>query len=233
MELKELTELLILDFDGTLVDTRDDIVDGVNEALEDLGLPRRPASEIACCIGRGVEYLAAGCLPPGGTDLLQPMLERFRIRYEQCFDRTSRPYPGVVEGLNTLRQRGLQLAVASNKPSRYLLKLMEIYRLRPLFLSVIGGDEMERKKPDPWCIRRIGVQSGIQPERTLMAGDMVYDMETGVNAGTDTCGVLYGYGSEQELHDAGARHLVHSFTDLVALIRGTEKHETSLPVPEE
>lgn len=211
-------ELVILDFDGTLVDTREDIVSGVNQALEDLGLPRRPGPEIAGCIGRGVEYLAAGSLPPGRNDLQQPMLERFRARYEQCFDRTSRPYPGVSDGLTALRRQGLKLAVASNKPSRYLLKLLEIFQLSPLFISVIGGDDMERKKPDPWCIHRIGAQSGIPAERTLMAGDMVYDIETGVNAGTNTCGVLYGYGSEQELRDAGARHLVHSFSDLVTLV---------------
>ncbi len=218
MEHEQRTALVILDFDGTLVDTRDDIVDGINQALDDLGLPRRPGPEIAGFIGRGVETLAALSLPPGRDDLLLPMLERFRVRYGSCFDQTARLYPGVPEGLETMRQRDVQLAVASNKPSLFLVKLLEKFDLRSRFMAVLGGDSMDRKKPDPWSVRHICTLSRVPPEQTLMVGDMRYDVETGVNAGTRTCGVLYGYGSAEELRDAGADHLAPSFPDVLPLV---------------
>lgn len=218
MDNEQRTALVILDFDGTLVDTRDDIVDGINQALDDLGLPRRPGPEIAGFIGRGVETLVARSLPPGHEDLRLPMLERFRARYSNCFDHTARLYPGVPEVLETLRQRDVQLAVASNKPSLFLVKLLEKFDLRTRFMAVLGGDTMDHKKPDPWSVRHICTLSRVPPEQTLMVGDMRYDVETGVNAGTRTCGVLYGYGSAEELREAGADHLVPTFPDVLPLV---------------
>lgn len=208
--------LVVLDFDGTLADTRDDIVTGVNLALEDLGLPRRPCPEIAGFIGRGVEHLARQSLPPDRSDLLPRMLERFRIRYRECYDRTSRPYPGVAAGLQRLQHRGYTLAVASNKPSFYLDQLLDAFGLAALFSVVLGGDGMTRKKPHPWCIEEIHRRCGGTPGDTLMVGDMRYDMETGRNAGTRTCGVLHGYGTADELARYGADALVDDFTGLVA-----------------
>jgi len=212
------TELVILDFDGTLVDTRDDIVAGVREALADLHQPAPPDPVIAGHIGRGVEHLAASCLPPDRQDLLQGMLERFRSRYGACFDRTSAPYPGVVHGLTLLRNNDRQLAVASNKPQYYIDRLLDRFYLRPFFRSVIGGDRMERKKPDPWSVKRICARCAVPPGASLMVGDMRYDIETGINAGMETCGVLYGYGSEDELRRAGAHHLVSDFPALIDLL---------------
>lgn len=218
MDNEQRTALVILDFDGTLVDTRDDIVDGINQALDDLGLPRRPGPEIAGFIGRGVEILVARSLPPGHEDLRLPMLERFRARYSIIFDHTARLYPGVPESLETMRQRDVQLAVASNKPSLFLVKLLEKFDLRTRFMAVLGGDNMDHKKPDPWSVRHICTLSRVPPEQTLMVGDMRYDVETGVNAGARTCGVLYGYGSAEELRDAGADHLVTTFPDVLPLV---------------
>ncbi len=212
------TGLVVLDFDGTLVDTRDDIVDGVNQALEDLGLPRRPGPEIAAFIGRGVEHLLGRSLSRDSQHLLPRMLDRFRYHYDSCFDRTAKLYPGVPDTLKWFRNHGLLLAVASNKPSRYLVKLLEKFELQPFFVAVLGGDDMDRKKPDPWCIERICEQNRMSADRTLMVGDMRYDVETGVNAGTRTCGVLYGYGTAEELRAAGAGHLVETFPDLVPLV---------------
>lgn len=211
-------DLVILDFDGTLVDTRDDIVEGINQALADLGMPRRPGPEIAGFIGRGVEHLAARSLPPDRDDLLQPMLDRFRARYEECFDRTARPYPGVRGALETFRRQGVLLAVASNKPSTYISRLLEKFGLGACFTAAVGGDLMVHKKPDPWCIVEIRRTCSVPAGRTLMVGDMRYDVETGINAGTVTCGVLYGYGSADDLRNAGAHHLTSSFPELLTLV---------------
>jgi len=208
-------DLVVLDFDGTLADTRGDIITGVNLALEDLGLPCRPGPEISGFIGRGVENLARQCLPPEREDLLPKMLERFRERYRECFDRTSRPYTGVADGLLRLHRRGLTLAIASNKPTFYIDRLLETFGLDRLFIVVLGGDTMKRKKPDPWCIEHICRRSGVPQEKTLMVGDMRYDIETGVNAGIRTCGVRYGYGTAEELIRAGAHTLVQEFPALV------------------
>jgi len=208
-------DLVVLDFDGTLADTRGDIITGVNLALEDLGLPCRPGPEISGFIGRGVENLARQCLPPEREDLLPKMLERFRERYRECFDRTSRPYTGVADGLLRLHRRGLTLAIASNKPTFYIDRLLETFGLDRLFIVVLGGDTMKRKKPDPWCIEHICRRSGVPQEKTLMVGDIRYDIETGVNAGIRTCGVRYGYGTAEELIRAGAHTLVQEFPALV------------------
>lgn len=213
-------DLVILDFDGTLVDTRDDIVEGINQALDDLGLPRRPLPEIAAFIGRGVEHLATRSLPPDRDDLLQPMLERFRAHYDECFDRSARLYPGVRATLEVLRRHGILLAIASNKPSTYVSRLLGKFGLGACFAAAVGGDLMVRKKPDPWCIDEIRRSCSVPAGRTLMVGDMRYDMETGVNAGVRACGVLYGYGSAEELRRAGAQHLLETFPKLAALVRG-------------
>ena len=212
----EAMELVVFDFDGTLVDTRNDIVYGANLALEDLGLPKRPGTEIAGFIGRGVENLASCCLPPDRNDLLAPMLERFRTRYESCYDMTSRPYPGVRQTLSALRRFGETLAVASNKPSTYVSRLLGKFGFGSFFAAAVGGDLMLRKKPDPWCIDAIRWACPVPAARTLMVGDMRYDVETGTNAGTVTCGVLYGYGSVEELQ--GADHMAERFADLLTLV---------------
>ncbi len=208
-------DLVVLDFDGTLVDTRNDIVNGVLASLADLDLPGRPVDEIAGFIGRGVENLVACSLPPGRADLQEEAEGRFRHHYGCCFTDTSRPYPGVRPVLAALRDCGLLLAVASNKPTTYISRLLEIYGLGRFLFAAVGGDAMARKKPDAWCLEEIGRSCGVPAHRSLMVGDMRYDIETGINAGTDTCGVLYGYGTKEELQGAG--HLVSDFTGLLPL----------------
>jgi len=211
-------DLVILDFDGTIADTRQDMVDAVNLSLADLELPAREPDTVAGFIGRGVDKLLRQSLPADKPELLGEALKRFGYHYDQIYNKTTTLYSGVLQGLTNLAARDILLAVASNKPSRYLNLLLDEFNLRQLFSWVFGGDKMKEKKPHPWCIHEILAQSRCSASRTLMVGDMIYDMETGTAAGILNCGVTYGYGSEAELRRAGARFFVSSFDDLVYLV---------------
>jgi phosphoglycolate phosphatase len=202
--------LLIFDLDGTLIDSRDDLVLSVNLALGDLRRPPLPEAVVANYVGDGAAVLmqrALGLLPPPGRTRLAPApplegadaelatrgLALFLEHYaEHKLDRTVL-YPGVAEGLDALRAAGFRLAVLTNKPVIPSRAILAGLGVDDRFLAIYGGNSFARKKPDPVGIHTLLRESGVEPRRAAMIGDSAVDVLTGRAAGAWTWGVTYGF----------------------------------------
>ena len=187
--------LLVFDLDGTLIDSRQDLVASVNAALAQFSLAPQAEDRIASYIGNGAAMLIERALISDSADLsLAPaVLEAFLVYYrEHKLDHT-RLYPGVLQQLATLRD-GLsaQMAVLTNKPVRASREICAALRLAPFFFSSYGGNSFASKKPDPEGLQKLMAEAGATPETTVMIGDSDVDILTARAAGTWSIGCRYG-----------------------------------------
>jgi len=192
--------LIVFDLDGTLVDSFPGIRAGLNLALSDLGLPHRDLAWVRRHVGRGASRLiAAAAVRDGDNDAL---MAAFRHHYGEVLTDTTQPYPGVDEALIALAVDHT-LAIASNKPLRWVERLVDHLGWRPLMASVVGPETTGAHKPDPAMIEAILEQTGRSNTESLLVGDMPVDAETGGNAGIPVIGVATGSCSADDLRAAG------------------------------
>ncbi len=191
-------KLLIFDLDGTLIDSRLDLVNSVNAMLRHLSRPELPPELIAAYVGDGAPMLIRRALgDPSNEGLLVQALEYFLSYYRAHKLDHTHAYPGIPEALSRL-QRGQNgskrhMAVLSNKPVNPSRQIVEALGLKPFFDQVYGGNSFATKKPDPEGARRLMQEAGVSPDETMVIGDSSVDVLTGHNAGTWTCGVTYGF----------------------------------------
>lgn len=210
-------QALLFDLDGTLVDTVDDLTVSVNVALKALGRPLRTRQEIRGFIGDGAKQLVADALGPGQEALVDQGLDLFITHYDAHCDQKSVLYPGVAAVLPRLS--GRKLAVVTNKPeapSRLILKHLGIL---DFFETVVGGDTLPVKKPDPGPVLEACRRLDVAPGQAAMVGDSPGDMKAARAAGTQAIAVAYGYRPAQQLKDAGAQATVERFEDLLVLLK--------------
>ena len=191
--------LLIFDLDGTLVDSRLDLVHSVNATLRHLVRTELPDDLIASYVGDGAPTLIRRTLGPEADDeaLVRRGLEYFLAYYkEHKLDHTT-VYDGMAQVLAAIRNSGngvpRKMAVLSNKPVNPSRAIVEALGLGEFFISVYGGNSFQTKKPDPEGALTIVREAGSQPTETLIVGDSAVDVATGRNAGLWTCGVTYGF----------------------------------------
>jgi phosphoglycolate phosphatase len=198
-----MTRLAILDLDGTLLDTLDDLWGAVNAALAEVGLPARSRAEVERFVGEGVRLLLARAVAPR-HDLLEPALAAWWRHYQvHCLDRT-RPFPGMRE---QLARAGRHLAVLTNKPGRLARHILAGCGLADRFAAVVGGDEAPRK-PDPAGALDLMRRFGARRDQTVFVGDSPVDVRTARAAGVPLVAVTWGFRPRTELRAAGAVHLV-------------------------
>jgi phosphoglycolate phosphatase len=192
-------QLLIFDLDGTLIDSRLDLVHSVNATLRHMKRPELPDDVIASYVGDGAPALIGRALGSEANDenLVRSGLEYFLGYYrEHKLDHTHL-YDGVLETLATLQNssngRPRQMAVLSNKPVNPSRAIVEALGLGKFFSRVYGGNSFATKKPDPEGAQTILREMATGPMETLIVGDSGVDILTGRNAGTWTCGVTYGF----------------------------------------
>ena len=198
-----MSRLAILDLDGTLLDTLDDLAASVNHALAVVGRPARTRSEIESFVGEGARLLLERAVAPHAELAAPALAAGWRHYDEHCLDRT-RPFPGIPE---LLTRSGRRLAVHTNKPGRAARHLFKGLGLLDRFAVVIGGDEAPRK-PDPAGTLDIMRRLGARPEDTVFIGDSPTDVRTARNAGVTMVGVTWGFRPQAELRAAGAVHVV-------------------------
>lgn len=209
---------IIFDFDGTLADTQLTIVTTMQAAIAERGLEQRTAAQCRATIGLKLESCFSH-LYPGITD---GEAARCAEVYRRIFDinKTRIPpalFPGVRETLASLASRGLTMSIVSSRHHCSLDELTLRLGIRQWLRPLLGGDDVERPKPDPCpvetTLRLLHGQSGrtISPEEVLVVGDASYDILMGKAAGSHTCGVTYGNGTTQELLAAGAGHVIDRF----------------------
>ena len=186
--------LLVFDLDGTLVDSKEDLANAVNVALESFDLPRLPNPVIYSYVGDGAAALMRRALPPEKAGLLPEVLDRFLAYYRRHLLDTTRPYPGVAGALR--KWAGIyRMAVLTNKGVAMSREILSGLSLDGYFFEVRGGDSFVTKKPDPEGLLHIVREAEAEAEDTIMIGDSRNDVLAGKAAGTFTCGVTYGLGA--------------------------------------
>lgn len=197
-----MTSLIIFDLDGTLLDTRKDIADACNHALRCCGCPERMLDEYNTLVGRGITNLFKGALPEEiRTDAMVEKMRSFFVPYynEHKCDST-RPYEGIEGLLEALEEKGIRIAVASNKYQHGTEELVKRYFGRFSFTAVLGQRERFPLKPDPSVIIEAMKAAGVSDtDDVVYCGDSDVDMQTGRNAGIRTIGVTWGFRSKEEL----------------------------------
>jgi len=185
---------LIFDLDGTLIDSRADLVQSVNAMLSHLGRPTLPDEVVAAHVGDGAAMLVRRSLGADSTPEEEATgLEYFLAYYaDHKLDRTTL-YPDVAEGLDRLDQAGYRMAVLTNKPVRPSREIVDHLGVARHFFAVYGGNSFAQKKPDPCGIHAILAESGTAAGEAVMIGDSAIDIRCGRNAGTLTAGVTYGF----------------------------------------
>ncbi|HET7793885.1 MAG TPA: phosphoglycolate phosphatase [Rhizobacter sp.] len=185
----------IVDLDGTMVDTLGDFDAALNAMLTDLSLPGVDRSFIEHTVGKGSEHLIRSTLAHvgGKPAAFDAAWARYQHHYLAINGERAEVYPGVVEGLEGLRRRGLKLACLTNKPTAFARPLLEKKGLAGYFDQVFGGDAFERKKPDPLPLTKTCEALGSAPARTLMVGDSSNDARAARAAGCPVVLVSYGY----------------------------------------
>jgi len=196
-------QLVIFDLDGTLIDSRLDLVHSVNAALRHIGRAPLPDDVIASYVGDGAPILIQRAL---GGEIVDEELVRKGLAYflsyyrEHKLDHTT-VYPGIKDALSTIQNSAngtslrtrRKLAVLTNKPVIPSRAIVEALGLAPFFAQVYGGNSFETKKPDPEGAQTLLEENGVSPEHTVIVGDSHTDIETGRNAGLWTVGVTYGF----------------------------------------
>lgn len=215
-----MKKLIIFDLDGTLINTIADLGACTNYALEKLGYPTHDIESYKFRVGNGINNLFRRALPEGEkTDENVLRVRREFIPYYNAHNTDlSRPYPGMVELLEALQTEGILLAVASNKYQEATTKIIgELYpSIR--FSAVLGQREGINIKPDPQIVFDILQATGADKADVLYVGDSGVDMQTGLNAGVETCGVTWGFRPRTELEPFHPQHIVDSVEELRQII---------------
>ncbi len=186
---------VVYDLDGTLVDSRGDLADSVNEMLARLGLPRHQDAVVWSFVGDGAERLIRRALGPAQEHRYAEAAPLWREEYGTRLLRKTRLYPGIAE---LLQLPPAQRAVLTNKPGGFARTIIEGLGIGPAFAQVVGGDEGARK-PDPENLLRICAALEASKEETLLVGDSAVDIATGKAAGVRVCAVSWGFGDRASL----------------------------------
>lgn len=188
--------LLLWDLDGTLVDSRKDLVMATNMAVQELGYSPVKEDHFSRMVGNGVRYLVNAALPETALpEEREHAIEIFLAYYRQHIADETRFFPGIRAILETLP---VIHAIVSNKREDLCRELIGRMGVSPLFSEIVGGDTYAQRKPDPEPVLRMIERFGVAPERTLLVGDSIVDMEAGRRAGVRTIGVTWGFGNPME-----------------------------------
>ena len=219
---------VMIDLDGTMVDTLGDFAKAIDGMLLDLKLPALDASHIEHMVGKGSEHLLHSVLTHVLTEagdsavaakvmqLMPEAWERYQWHYERVNGQFSTLYPGVAEGLEALAKAGYPMACLTNKPTAFAHELLKAKGLHGYFSHVFGGDAFERKKPDPMPLVKTCEALGTQPAKTLMVGDSSNDASAARAAGCPVVLVTYGYNHGEPIRAVNADAFVDSLVELTA-----------------
>lgn len=197
---------VLFDLDGTLTNTLQDIADAMNRSLRLHGLPEWPADAYRYLVGDGAKKLAERAVRDR-QELVQSVQREYQAHYEKHILVTTRPYEGVPELLHALQERGLKLAVFSNKPDANTKTVVAHFFPEIRWAVVRGQVEGVPVKPDPAGALAVAQALGVDPAEVLYLGDTSTDMCCAIRAGMHPVGALWGFRTAEELRESGAECL--------------------------
>ena len=209
-------DLLIFDFDGTLIESKWDIAAAVNLTLADLNIPQRSQEEIFSFVGDGIKRLLRLAVGEDNQERYDDALKVFRSHYlAHCLDRT-KFYPGIETVLN--HYSGKLKAIATNKSLEYTTKIVN--SLGPHHFSyIVGGDDGYGLKPDPRMLAKIMDELTVAKDRTVLIGDSTNDINGGHNAGIKVCAVGYGMGDREKMSACRPDWFIEKPEELIGLFK--------------
>jgi phosphoglycolate phosphatase len=214
---------VIFDLDGTLVDSAPDIAASVTHALQHIGIQSPPLARIKSYIGNGANRLIHRSLTGDVDGIAEDILFEsasyyFFDHYEKNICSRSTPYPGVVETLGALLDRGYVLACVTNKPARFTDPLLEQLELDRFFSVTISGDSLDRKKPFPDQLLYVARHCEISPQKCVMVGDTATDVIAAKDANMSVVFVSYGYGDLSDIVSHNPMAIIDSFDEIVGVL---------------
>ncbi len=225
----------MFDLDGTLIDTLSDFHVALNQMLRELGRPELARDVVGRMVGKGSDFLLRSALlyPEPWSDAAAAALDDamyrrawdvYQAAYEAINGRYSDVFPGVVDGLERLKKRGLALACLTNKPVHHARSLLAAKDLSRFFSQVFGGDSFARKKPDPLPLIEACRALGTAPARTLMVGDSSNDAAAARAAGCPVLLMTYGYNHGEPVRGVDADGWADALTELAAALAAQRPH---------
>lgn len=214
-------DAVLFDLDGTLLDTLEDIADAANRALARHRYPVHPLPSFRYFVGEGARTLVERTLPENARvkETIDRLYAEFLGEYARNWKAKTRPYDGVPGLLDGLVERGVKIAVLSNKPDDFTRRCVEELLGRWTFDAVLGHHGGIAPKPDPAGALEIARTLGVPSGRILFAGDSAIDMETARAAGMFPVGVLWGFRTREELESSGARAVIERPLELLAVLQ--------------
>ncbi len=214
---------IAIDLDGTLLDTIPDLCSAVNRTLMDLGFAELPVQLVKSFVGKGLgEHMRKSLLTvlkrePTDDERAHAMA-LYKKHYAAHIADGTTIYPGVLEGLDAFKARGLKLSVVTNKWTIYTETLLAHFKLAPYFDHLVCGDTLTTGKPDPGVMFYSAGRFGVHPREMLMIGDSGNDSRAAQAAGAPVVLMTYGYSEGEYLVDLRANAIVGTFTDIPALL---------------
>ena len=227
----------IVDLDGTMIDTLGDFEVALNRSMADLDLPPVTRALVERTVGKGSEHLIRSvlahqlalpqvkgltnvCDARSVDNLFELAWQRYQHHYLAINGEFAAVYPRVVEGLQQMRDAGLQLACLTNKPLSFAKPLLQAKGLDHFFIHVFGGDSFERKKPDPLPLLKTCETLGVSPAQALMVGDSSNDAQAARAAGCPVVLVRYGYNHGEPVDGVDADAHVDTLIDIPQALAG-------------
>ncbi|MCV6637578.1 phosphoglycolate phosphatase [Candidatus Albibeggiatoa sp. nov. NOAA] len=217
--------LVLIDLDGTLVDSVPDLAFAVDHMMMALEMPQHGETKVRQWVGNGIEKLVKRALTDDmdeepEAELFEQGLQIFKGSYAECNGRHSQLYDGVQDGLGWLKQEGFTVACITNKAQQFTTPLLDKLGILGEFELVVSGDSLPKKKPDPMPLLHSAAHFSITPSKALMIGDSMTDVKAARNAefGAVIC-VTYGYNHGIDIREANPDSVIDSFAQLPQLLQ--------------
>lgn len=213
-----MKKIVILDFDGTIADTRPVILNTFHRTLDAMNLPQHSDEEIAATIGLPLME-AFPVLEPMDKERTAVCTETYRRIFDDVNAEIGVPmFPHVADTLRHLHSQGLALTIATSRGYKSAADFIRGFRLDDIIQFIIAAEDVRHAKPDPEPVLKTLKHYNMKPEDAVVVGDTHFDILMGRNAGCTTVGVTYGNGSRESLTDAGADAVIDNFADITSLI---------------
>lgn len=220
-----MIKTIILDFDGTVGNTKGIILRTMQATLRELNLPERTEAQCAAMIGLPLKQCFTQLYPDYETTVVDDAMgDACAATYRRLFDEYNQPgtvplFPHVVDTLRRLHEAGIRLTVASSRSHMTLDSYVSNLGLAPYITYILGVEDVEDAKPGPGPVLKTMDDFGLRAEECLVVGDTKYDILMAHNAGVKGVGVTYGNGSREELEAAGAEWLIDDFAELIDICK--------------